>query len=333
MRRYQQSDNVKSAFEGRLMSRVRTWIVLALIFGQALALMAGTLLYYQPVRTQSPSGPPAFDRTWLIGVLTGVLAALWTAVLVRMALKGCEAGFAAVRKQLHDEISRQSRELMATRDAVIFGMARLSESRDSTTGQHLLRIRRYVELLARELRERNSQWKERITDEWVADLGLSSALHDIGKVGVPDAILLKPGKLTPHEFEQIKRHTSIGGDCLFEIEQRLCESNFLMLAREIAYAHHEWWNGEGYPSGLKGEAIPLSARIVALADVYDALTTNRPYKPALMHRDVVRLIRNRRGTQFEPVIVDAFLSMEAEFDRLRRELASDESPRVHADAA
>lgn len=316
------------------MSRVRTWIILALILGQALALMAGTLLYYKPLRsTVANNIPPALDRTWLIGVLTGVLAALWTAILVRLVLQGCEAGFASVRRQLHEEINRQSRDLMATRDAVIFGMAKLSESRDADTGQHLHRIRHYVEILARELRQDLPQLQDLLSDEWIADLGLSSALHDIGKVGVPDAILLKPGKLTVEEFEQIKRHTKIGGDCLLEIEKRLCDSNFLVLAREIAYAHHEWWNGEGYPLGLRGETIPFSARIVALADVYDALTTHRPYKPALPHKDVVKIICNRNGSQFEPAIVDAFMMVERHFDRLRQELASEESPRVHADAA
>ena len=315
------------------MSRMRMWTILALIMGQALALMAGTLLYYQPVFQAADGGPPAFDRTWLVGVLTGVLAALWTAVVVRLVLRGCEAGFASVKVKLDNEIRRQARDLMATRDAVIFGLAKLSESRDAQTGQHLLRIRRYVDMLARQMREDHPELRDLISDEWIADLGLSAALHDIGKVGVPDSILLKPSRLTPDEFEQIKRHTTIGGDCLYEIEKRLCESNFLMLGREIAYAHHEWWNGEGYPMALAGSDIPLSARIVAIADVYDALTTNRPYKPALPHPDAVRLIKNRRGTQFEPDVVDAFMKIEREFDRLRRELASDESPRVYADAA
>jgi response regulator RpfG family c-di-GMP phosphodiesterase len=315
------------------MSRMRMWIILALIMGQALALMAGTLLYYQPVFQAADGGPPAFDRTWLVGVLTGILAALWTAIVVRLVLRGCEASFASIKIKLDDEIRRQARDLMATRDAVIFGLAKLSESRDSQTGQHLLRIRRYVDMLARQLREDHPELRDLISDEWISDLGLSAALHDIGKVGVPDSILLKPGRLTPDEFEQIKRHTTIGGDCLYEIEKRLCESNFLMLGREIAYAHHEWWNGEGYPMALSGSDIPLSARIVAIADVYDALTTNRPYKPALPHPDAVRLIKNRYGTQFEPAMVDAFMKVEREFDRLRRELASDESPRVYADAA
>lgn len=304
-----------------------------LVIAQALALMAGTLLYYQPVKNSTPGAVEALDKTWLVGVITGVLAALMTAVLIRMVRRGCQITFEQMRTELSEEISLQARQLMATRDAVIFGLARLSESRDACTGHHLMRIRRYVDLLARRLRRETRELRELITDQWIDDLCLSSALHDIGKVGVPDAILLKPGRLSPDEFEHIKRHTVVGGDCLKEIEQRLSDCNFLMLAREIAYAHHEWWNGAGYPRGLKEQAIPLSARIVALADVYDALTTARPYKPALPHREAVKIIRGRRGTHFEPLIVDAFLAVSHEFERLCRELASEESPRVYADAA
>jgi response regulator RpfG family c-di-GMP phosphodiesterase len=315
------------------MSKIRTGIILVLIVAQALALMAGTLLYYKPIKTQRMGEVQAVDSTWLVGVLTGVLAALMTVVLIRMVRHGCQLSFEQMKAELSDEIDNQARQLMATRDAVIFGLARLSESRDACTGHHLMRIRRYVDLLARRLRRETRELRELITEQWIDDLCLSSALHDIGKVGVPDAILLKPGRLTEPEFEQIKRHTVVGGDCLKEIEQRLSDCNFLMLAREIAYAHHEWWNGQGYPRGLRETAIPLAARIVALTDVYDALTTDRPYKPALAHREAVKIIRSRRGTQFEPLIVDAFLAVEHEFERLCRDLASAESPRVYADAA
>ncbi len=314
------------------MSKLRAGIILVLVIAQALALMAGTLMYYRPVKPAS-GAMPVLDRTWVVGLLIGVLAALMTAVLIRMVRHGCQITFEEMKSELDDEINLQARHLMSTRDAVIFGLARLSESRDANTGHHLMRIRRYVDLLARRLRRETPELRELLTDQWIDDLCLSSALHDIGKVSVPDAILLKPGKLTPDEFEHIKQHTIVGGDCLKEIEQRLSDCNFLMLAREIAYSHHEWWNGEGYPNRLAGTAIPFSARIVTLADVYDALTTERPYKPALAHREVVKIIRSRRGTQFEPLMVDAFMAVEHEFDRLRRELASVESPRVYADAA
>ena len=314
------------------MSKLRAGIILVLVIAQALALMAGTLMYYRPVRDDL-GAVQALDRTWFVGLLIGLLAALMTAMLIRMVRRGCQITFEEMKAELSDEINTQARQLMTTRDAVIFGLARLSESRDACTGHHLMRIRRYVDLLARRLRRETRELRDLITDDWIDDLCLSSALHDIGKVGVPDAILLKPGRLTPEEFEHIKRHTLVGGDCLKELEQRLCDCNFLMLAREIAYSHHEWWNGEGYPHGLREFAIPFSARIVALADVYDALTTERPYKPALSHREAVKIIRSRRGTQFEPLIVDAFMAVEHEFERLQRELASDESPRVYADAA
>jgi putative two-component system response regulator len=315
------------------MSKLRAGIILVLVIAQALALMAGTLMYYRPVKSDGLAPANPFDRTWLVGLLVGVLAALMTAVLIRMVRHGCQITFEEMKSELGEEISLQARQLMATRDAVIFGLARLSESRDTCTGHHLMRIRRYVDLLARRLRRETPELRELITDQWIDDLCLSSALHDIGKVGVPDAILLKPGRLTPSEFEHIKQHTIIGGDCLKQLEQRLNDCNFLMLAREIAYAHHEWWDGQGYPRALSGTAIPLSARIVSLADVYDALTTERPYKPALSHREAAKLIRSRRGTQFEPLMVDAFVAVEHEFERLCRELASEESPRVYADAA
>ncbi len=318
---------------GTPMTRLRASVIVVLIVAQALALTAGTLLYYKPVPDATPGMFQALDRTWVIGILTGILAALMTVVLIRMVQRGWRMTFEDMKAELSDEINEKARHLTVTRVAVIFGLARLSESRDTNTGHHLMRIRRYVDLLARRLRRETRELRDFITEEWIDDLCLSSALHDIGKVSVPDAILLKPGRLTEAEFEQIKKHTIVGGDCLKEIEQRLTDCNFLMLAREVAYAHHEWWNGAGYPTGLKERAIPLSARIVALADVYDALTTERPYKPALPHREAVKMIRSRRGTQFEPLVVDAFLAVEHEFDRLRRELASEESPRVYADAA
>jgi len=315
------------------MSRIRAWLILALIVGQGLALVTGSLIYDNPVTHTARQNWFMANREWVIGILLGVLAALWTAMVARLVLRGCEGGFAKLKAQLDSELSRQFSDLMATRNAVIFGMARLSESRDVTTGQHLMRIRQYVEVLARQLRKDWPKLRGLMTDAWIADLGLSSALHDIGKVGIPDAILLKPSMLSTAEMAEIRKHTWIGGDCLYAIEQQLGSSNFLNLGREIAYAHHEWWNGEGYPFGLKGENIPIAARIVSLADVYDALTTNRPYKPAMPHEVAVSMIVKRRGTQFEPAVVDAFMSVERQFDLMRRALSSEESPRVHAEAA
>ena len=152
------------------------------------------------------------------------------------------------------------------------------------------------------------------------DLHHSSILHDIGKVWVKDSILLKPGRLTEEEFAHIRRHAAKGGDIIRTIERRIGTPSYLRLGREIAYSHHEKWDGSGYPEGLKGENIPLSARITAVADVYDALTSKRPYKPAFDHDKAVSIIREGRGSHFEPDLVDIFLKLNLQFDKVRRNL-------------
>jgi len=150
-------------------------------------------------------------------------------------------------------------------------------------------------------------------------------LHDIGKVGIPDAILLKPGKLTDKEFEIIKRHTLLGGDAIRAIETQIEGKSFLKMGRQIAYNHHEKWDGSGYPAGLKGEDIPLSARIVALADVYDALTTERFYKRAYTHDKSRQIIISLKGSHFDPRIVAVFEQLEDEFNRIREEQFKEET--------
>jgi HD-GYP domain-containing protein (c-di-GMP phosphodiesterase class II) len=152
-------------------------------------------------------------------------------------------------------------------------------------------------------------------------IGISCALHDIGKVGVPDSVLLKPGPLTDEERSQVQLHAAVGGDCIREIELRLGGSNFLQMAREIAYSHHERWDGSGYPYGRSGEDIPLAARIVAIADVYDSLSTTRVYKPPYPHEKCVSFIRDESGKHFDPRLVDVFLRMEAEFHQISRQFA------------
>jgi response regulator RpfG family c-di-GMP phosphodiesterase len=217
------------------------------------------------------------------------------------------------QQQLRKEHSlNQSRELTQTRDAVVFGLAKLAESRDPETGQHLERIAMYSTRLSTCLRN-DPIYHDSITSSFIKLIGISSALHDIGKVGVADSILLKPGDLTPEERSQIQLHTTIGGDCIREIERRLGNSNFLEMAREIAYFHHERWDGTGYPYGLKGEEIPLSARIVSIADVYDALRTRRIYKPAFSHKKCVEIISSGAGKQFDPHLVKVFLKIAEQF--------------------
>jgi putative two-component system response regulator len=201
---------------------------------------------------------------------------------------------------------------LESRDMVIFAMAKLTESRDNDTGAHLERMREYSRLLAEEL----SSWRKYsdiIDGDYVQLVYLTSPLHDIGKVGIPDAILLKPGKLTPEEFDIMKRHTLLGGETLLAVAKSRPAAQFLTMAQEIAMSHHEHYDGRGYPNGLQGEAIPLCGRIVALADVYDALTSKRIYKPAFSHDRAREIIVEARGKQFDPDVVDAFLKREQEF--------------------
>jgi HD-GYP domain-containing protein (c-di-GMP phosphodiesterase class II) len=207
---------------------------------------------------------------------------------------------------------QQYNELLRTRDAVIFGLAKLAESRDSETGNHLERIAIYSTRLASAARL-DPRYRGQITASFVKLIGISSALHDIGKVGIRDSILLKPGKLEQQEQPHMQSHVTIGGKCVHEIESRLGKSNFLSMAREIAFSHHEHWDGTGYPRGLSGEEIPLAARIVAVADVYDALSTKRIYREACPHEKCVEIIREGTGKQFDPGLVEIFLNLEAEF--------------------
>jgi len=217
-----------------------------------------------------------------------------------------------VRKKDQDlmrkmEELRNGRALLAnTQRASIYGLAKLAESRDKSTGQHLERIQVYCVLIARRLSQFEA-YQETMTEDYIAVLVDSCVLHDLGKVAIPDEILLKPDKLTPKEYDVIKTHAAIGGDTLGAIDQRLGEKSFIHLGREIAYFHHECYDGSGYPLGLRGQDIPLAARIVAVADVYDALTSNRCYREAMTHAAAVRLITNGRGSQFDPEVVDAFL--------------------------
>jgi PAS domain S-box-containing protein len=202
---------------------------------------------------------------------------------------------------------------------VILGLAKLAEYRDNDTGKHLERIREFSRVLAEELKSL-PQYNDYITESYIDDIYQSSILHDIGKVGVPDHILLKPGKLTEEEFEYVKMHPTIGGEALSAIDKHFTEQSFLTIGKEIAYHHHEKWNGKGYPDNLAGEQIPLSARIVSLADVYDALTSKRCYKDAFSHEKAKDIILSDKGVAFDPAVVDAFLKLEGTFIRIRQEL-------------
>lgn len=199
-------------------------------------------------------------------------------------------------------------------------LAKLAESRDSTTGLHLERIAAYSRRLAEELRA--GAYAGRLSRAYIEQLAKSSPLHDIGKVGIPDSILCKPGRLSGDEFQLMKTHSTIGGDTLSSILDQFETHGFLIMAMEIAYSHHERWDGCGYPQGLEGEAIPLAARIVALVDSYDTLTSDRPYKRAVPHAEAVQRLAADRGKHFEPAIVDAFLACHADFEKIREEVST-----------
>ena len=227
------------------------------------------------------------------------------------------------RLKAQRERKRLEAQLQEARAATILGLAKLAEYRDEGTGTHLERMREYARLIADQMSKR-TEYKDYISTAYVEDVYRSSILHDIGKVGVPDAILLKPSGLTPEEFEIIKRHTTLGGQALEAIEQQIEGKSFLTMAKEIAYHHHEKWDGTGYPKGLRGEAIPLSARFVAIADVYDALTSKRFYKDAYTHEKARDIIVGLRGSHFDPDVVEAFLACEGAFKHICTELHEDD---------
>ncbi|SDT89225.1 response regulator [Desulfobacula phenolica] len=227
---------------------------------------------------------------------------------------------------LAELVNERTRELALTQEATIYSLASLAETRDPETGGHILRTQRYVRELAQILKELPAY--SVLLDDITIDLIYKSApLHDIGKVGVEDRILLKPGKLTDQEFIEMKKHTIYGRDTLRVAEKILGDNSFMRHAREIAYTHHEKWDGSGYPDGISGTAIPVSGRLMAIADVYDALISKRVYKPPFSHREAVCIIREGKGTHFDPDMVDGFLSIEEKFRQIAIEFADSQEER------
>lgn len=228
-------------------------------------------------------------------------------------------------EELHVRLRAGERLLnLESRDVTIFTLAKLAESRDNETGSHLDRIREYCRVLCEKLTE-EGPYASHVDGDYARLVYLTSPLHDIGKVGIPDAVLLKPGKLTPEEFEIMKQHARIGGETLDAALRAKPDAAYLQMARDIALTHHEKFDGTGYPLGLKGEDIPLCGRIVALADVYDALTAKRIYKDAFSHEKAKSIILEGSGKHFDPAIVEAFLKCEYQFITIRQRFADDEA--------
>ncbi|WP_415881793.1 response regulator [Neptuniibacter sp. QD34_54] len=213
---------------------------------------------------------------------------------------------------LEKEVRRRTQEVTMVQDVTILILASLAETRDSDTGNHIRRTQFYIRALAEKLRFL-PKYSELLTDAYIDVLFKSAPLHDIGKVGIPDHILLKPGPFEDDEFEIMKSHTTLGKEAIEHAEAQLgVEVDFLKVAKEIAYSHQEKWNGSGYPEGLKGEDIPLSARLMAIADVYDALISKRVYKNAMSHEQAVAIIEEGRGNHFDPDLVDCFIEIQGD---------------------
>ena len=225
-------------------------------------------------------------------------------------------------------VAKRTREVVGMQDAIVLAMAALAESRDQDTLSHIRRTQHYVAALARELRFKE-RFTAELTDENIGLIFKAAPLHDIGKVGVPESILLNTGRLSEAEFELMKKHTVYGRDAIDGVERTIGGGNkFLRYAREITYSHQEKWDGSGYPQGLAGEAIPLAARMMALADVYDALISDRPYRPAFTHETAIELIRQGSGEHFDPEVVDAMLVVEEKFKAIAQQFTREPAARL-----
>lgn len=230
-------------------------------------------------------------------------------------MKEAEDKLEQYSKRLEEMVSEKVKETSDAQMATIFALVKLAESRDDETGAHIERTASFCRLLAEKARTL-PRYASVITDEYLTAIYRASPLHDIGKVGISDLILLKPGKLTPEEFAIMKTHVEIGYQTLKSVDKRYMNNTFIQMGLEITRYHHEKWDGSGYLAALKGEDIPLSARIMALSDVYDALRSKRVYKPAYTHEKSMEIIEEGRGKHFDPTLTDLFLNYHKEFEAL-----------------
>jgi len=219
-------------------------------------------------------------------------------------------------KNLEARVTDQVRQISETQMAAIFAMSKLAESRDPETGEHLERMREYCKIIAEKM-SRTVKYENAIDDEFISNIYAASPLHDIGKVGIPDSVLIKPGKLTDEEWVIMRTHPVIGADTLRAVDEQHPGNQFIKVGIAIAEYHHERWDGTGYPYGLKGDAIPLEARILALGDVYDALTSQRCYKKAFSREKTNGIIQDSVGSHFDPDVVNIYLENEDEFAKIR----------------
>jgi putative two-component system response regulator len=232
-------------------------------------------------------------------------------VKTHLELGGTRAALENQNAYLEEEVRRRMAEIMTIQEVAMVAMGSLAETRDNETGSHIRRTQEFVRLLINAAGDL-PEYREQLSEEARRLIVTSTPLHDIGKVGIPDSILRKPGKLTTDEFESMKKHTTLGRDAIAAAEKLLDDrSSFLRHAREIALSHHEKWDGTGYPEGIAGDRIPLSARVMAVADVYDALISRRVYKAPMPHEEALGIIRTGAGAHFDPGLVEVFLGAEA----------------------
>lgn len=297
--------------------QIYCFLMLGIQFNFALVAGCGLLTIFEAIIFADATGPSALYLSYHVVSLFLLAAAIgwWREYVLRKEfltksrLKAVQFALSDQNAKLEDEVRKRTGELAMSQDAAILTLASLVETRDNETGNHVRRTQHYVRELARELRN-HPKFASALSEKQIETMFKSAPLHDIGKVGIPDHILRKPGRLEPEEFEIMKTHTTIGHEALETVQRELgIKLDFLDCAQEIALNHHEKWDGSGYPRGLSGDAIPVSARLMAVADVYDALISERVYKKALSHDAAAAMIREGRGRHFDPDVVDAFFAI------------------------
>jgi len=301
--------------------RSKCWLLLGLLAVQAVVFGVGGFVGMRILRDQTDPVSDAMTTPLMLTYLAvGAAVVMLTAGGGYLVTLRYERALEQTNAGLEKEVLTRTRKLAGARNALIFGLAKLADSRDNDTGDHLERMCAYSETIAKQLKQTGKH--DEITNAWVHDLRLAASLHDIGKVGVTDAALLKPGRLDDDERLEIERHPKIAADTLLSIYQQMGDDTLIALSVQVALYHHEKWDGSGYPFRFKGDQIPLAARIVAVADVYDALTSKRVYKPAMPHDRACKIINRDAGTHFDPVVVAAFNKVADRFPVLRESIGS-----------
>lgn len=281
----------------RISEKCLLWVIglLMLFFANEISVQTGT--------NRLAAGEDYGHRLASFIAISSVAAFIMTVTIIVLIMQGNKRSF------YHEQVS-------GMQSGMITLMAEIVENRDDNTGGHIKRTAKYVEGIAAELK-RQGVYGDILSDRYMRDMVVAAPLHDIGKIHIPDAVLNKPGRLTEEEFEIMKTHTTAGEELLVHAKTELGESGYLNMAVEMAAYHHEWWNGKGYPYGIKGEEIPLCARIMAVADVFDALTSKRCYKDAMPLEKAYAIIREESGTHFDPAVVEAFFAAEKKIEGVK----------------